>query len=82
MYWLKCQEGLFYQVMRLLRDHKLGGRLHIVVCYPRHRHVVGVPVRTRAAVLQRTAHTRPDLGRELAALPASAKAAGGCRRHC
>jgi hypothetical protein len=32
MYWLKCQEGLFYQVMRLLRDHKLGGRLHIVVC--------------------------------------------------
>jgi hypothetical protein len=32
MYWLKCQEGLFYQVMRLLRDHSLGGRLHIVVC--------------------------------------------------
>src|SRR6201987_3779282 len=32
MYWLKCQEGLFYPVMRLLRDHKLGGRLHIVIC--------------------------------------------------
>src|SRR5215813_5144667 len=32
MYWLRCQEGLFYQVMRLLRDHKLSGRLHIVVC--------------------------------------------------
>jgi Protein tyrosine and serine/threonine kinase len=32
MYWLKCQEGLFYQVMRLLRDHRLGGRLHVVVC--------------------------------------------------
>ena len=32
MYWLKCQEGLFYQVMRMLRDHKLGGRLHVVVC--------------------------------------------------
>jgi protein kinase-like protein len=32
MYWLRCQEGLFYQVMRLLRDHKLGGRLHIVIC--------------------------------------------------
>ena len=32
MYWLKCQEGLFYQVMRLLRHHKLGGRLHVVVC--------------------------------------------------
>ena len=32
MYWLKCHEGLFYQVMRLLRDQKLGGRLHVVVC--------------------------------------------------
>jgi Protein kinase domain len=32
MYWLRCQEGLFYQVMRLLRDQKLGGRLHVVVC--------------------------------------------------
>jgi hypothetical protein len=31
MYWLKCQEGLFYQVMRLLRDPRLGGRLHVVV---------------------------------------------------
>jgi len=31
MYWLKCQEGLFYQVMRLLRDHRFGGRLHIVI---------------------------------------------------
>ena len=32
MYWLKCQEGLFLQVMRLLRDQKLGGRLHVVIC--------------------------------------------------
>ncbi len=32
MYWLKCQEGLFYEVMRLLRDPRLGGRLHVVVC--------------------------------------------------
>jgi tRNA A-37 threonylcarbamoyl transferase component Bud32 len=32
MYWLRCQEGLFYQVMRLLRDHRMGGRLHVVVC--------------------------------------------------
>jgi Protein kinase domain len=32
MYWLKCQEGLFYQIMRLLRDPRLGGRLHVVVC--------------------------------------------------
>jgi hypothetical protein len=32
MYWLRCQEGLFYQVMRLLRDQRLGGRLHVVIC--------------------------------------------------
>ena len=32
MYWLRCQEGLFHEVMRLLRDHALGGRLHLVVC--------------------------------------------------
>ena len=32
MYWLRCQEGLFYQVMRLLRDARLGGRLHVVIC--------------------------------------------------
>src|SRR6266498_969325 len=31
MYWLRCQKGLFYQVMRFLRDPRLGGRLHIVV---------------------------------------------------
>ena len=31
MYWLKCQEGLFYQVMRLLRDQRFGARLHVVV---------------------------------------------------
>jgi hypothetical protein len=31
MHWLRCQEGLFYQVMRLLRDPRLGGRLHVVV---------------------------------------------------
>ena len=30
MYWLRCQMGLFYQVMRFLRDPRLGGRLHIV----------------------------------------------------
>lgn len=32
MYWHRCQKGLFYQTMRLLRDPKLGGRLHIVIC--------------------------------------------------
>ncbi len=31
MYWLRCQKGLFYQVMRYLRDPRLGGRLHIVI---------------------------------------------------
>lgn len=33
MYWLRCQKGLFYAVMRLLREgNNLGGRLHIVIC--------------------------------------------------
>jgi len=32
MYWHQCQKGLFYQTMRLLRDARLGGRLHIVIC--------------------------------------------------
>lgn len=32
MYWLQCQKGLFFEVMRLLRDARLGGRLHIVTC--------------------------------------------------
>lgn len=32
MYWQRCQKGLFYQVMRFLRDSKLGGRLHIIIC--------------------------------------------------
>jgi hypothetical protein len=31
MYWLQCQKGLFHQVMRFLRDPRLGGRLHIVI---------------------------------------------------
>jgi hypothetical protein len=31
MYWLRCQMGLFHQVMRFLRDPRLGGRLHIVI---------------------------------------------------
>jgi hypothetical protein len=31
MYWLRCQKGLFYQVMRFLRDPRLGGRLHVVI---------------------------------------------------
>jgi hypothetical protein len=30
-YWLRCQKGLFYQVMRLLRDPIFGGRLHVVI---------------------------------------------------
>ena len=56
--------------------------------HPRHRDVVGVPVGACAAVLQRTAHPRPDLGPQLAALPAAAQAgpaaavtADAARRH-
>jgi hypothetical protein len=30
-YWMMCQKGLFYQVMRLLRDTRLGGRLHVFI---------------------------------------------------
>lgn len=30
-YWLACQKGLFLAVMRLLRDHSLGSRLHVVI---------------------------------------------------
>jgi hypothetical protein len=32
MYWLRCQKGLFFQTMRMLRDARLGGRLHLVAC--------------------------------------------------
>ena len=31
MYWLKCQKGLFLEIMRLLQSD-LGRRLHVVVC--------------------------------------------------
>jgi energy-coupling factor transporter ATP-binding protein EcfA2 len=30
-FWLACQKGLFYTVMRLLRDSRMGNRLHVVV---------------------------------------------------
>lgn len=30
-YWMRCQKGLFYQVMRLLRDPMFGNRLHVVI---------------------------------------------------
>ena len=32
IYWHRCQKGLFYTTMRLLRDSRLGGRLHIFIC--------------------------------------------------
>lgn len=32
LYWLRCHEGLFLQVMQLLRDSKFGARLHVVIC--------------------------------------------------
>jgi hypothetical protein len=31
MFWMQCHQGLFLQVMRLLRDQALGGRLHVVI---------------------------------------------------
>lgn len=30
-YWLRCQKGLFYEAMRLLRNSRLGGRLHVLI---------------------------------------------------
>lgn len=30
--WLDCQKGLFYQVMRLLRDDQIDSGLHICIC--------------------------------------------------
>lgn len=32
MYWMRCQKGLFFETMRMLRNARLGGRLHIVAC--------------------------------------------------
>lgn len=32
MYWLRCQQGLFQQTMRMIRDSKFGNRLHVVIC--------------------------------------------------
>jgi hypothetical protein len=31
MYWLRCQQGLFHQTMKMIRDPKFGGRLHVVI---------------------------------------------------
>jgi len=36
MFWLRCQKGLFFRTMRFLRDAKLGGRLHVIVCIRDH----------------------------------------------
>lgn len=32
MYWLRCQKGLFYRVMRLLRKEIYGNKLHVIIC--------------------------------------------------
>lgn len=32
MYWMRCQKGLFFETMRMLRNPRLGGRLHVVAC--------------------------------------------------
>ena len=31
MYWLRCQKGLFYRVMRLLREDIYGNKLHVII---------------------------------------------------
>lgn len=35
-YWLRCQKGLFYTVMKLAKDEFFGGRLHIIICVRDH----------------------------------------------
>ena len=35
-YWSQCQKGLFYQVMRFLRDRRMGNRLHVFICIRDH----------------------------------------------
>lgn len=35
-HWLVCQMGLFYRVMQLLNDRRLGGKLHILICIRDH----------------------------------------------
>ena len=82
MYWLKCQEGLFYQVMRMLRDHKLGGRLHVVICI---RDIVMSSVyrSEHAPRYYNEPHIRVlNWDRDRAALPAADRSCSGCRRRC
>lgn len=31
MYWLRCQKGLFYRVMRLIRKEVYGNRIHVII---------------------------------------------------
>lgn len=31
MYWMRCQKGLFYRVMRLFRNETYGNKLHVVI---------------------------------------------------
>jgi hypothetical protein len=66
-YWLRCQKGLFYQVMRLLRDPVFGGRLHIVIAV--RDNVLASVLRTEHATRYRTdphirilAWDRPTIG--------------------
>lgn len=35
-YWLRCQKGLFYTVMKLAKDDLFGSRLHILICIRDH----------------------------------------------
>jgi hypothetical protein len=44
MHWLRCQEGLFYCVMGLLQNSRLGGPLHLVI---------GIREHVLASVMQR-----------------------------
>lgn len=36
LYWLRCQKGLFYTVMKLAKDEHFGARLHVVISVRDH----------------------------------------------
>ncbi len=49
MYWLRCQKGLFYRVMRSIRKDVYGNKLHVVI---------GIRDNVMASICESEHHTR------------------------
>ena len=49
MYWMRCQKGLFYRVMRILRKDVYGNKLHVVI---------GIRDNVMASICESEHHTR------------------------